>query len=103
MIIIEVGFNEFCDAFSCMGRKEQFSYEAKKVLFNHIEECYADSTWELDVIALCCDYSEMTYEELANDYNSDGVHGDKEEFLDYLRDHTIMLEVSEDLYILQGF
>lgn len=103
MITINVGFNEFCDAFYRMGRKDQFSYEAKRVLFDFLEDIYSDSTWELDVIALCCDYSEMTYEELASNYNSDGVHGDKEEFLDYLRDHTIFLEVSTDLYIIQGF
>lgn len=55
-----IGFGQFCDAFRNMGRNEQFTYAGKRALFDYLEE-YEESTdteVELDVIALCCDYSE---------------------------------------------
>ena len=78
----EITFNGFCDRFEDMGRDKQFSYEGKKALFDYLEE-YEDSTGdkiELDIIALCCEYSE--YDNLSDyikDYNTDV---DKEEFTD---------------------
>ena len=56
--------SSFHDAFHSMDRQNQFSYEAREALFAYLEE-YEESTGqqiELDVIALCCDYSE--YENL---------------------------------------
>ena len=63
-MIINVNFSLFCDQFSAMGRYGQFSYEAKKALYDYLEEI--DSSYELDVIALCCDFVE--YDNLV-DYN----------------------------------
>ena len=54
-----------------MGRGDQFSYEAKSALFEYLEEYEQDTETEieLDVIALCCDYSEHeNIEEWAKDY-----------------------------------
>jgi hypothetical protein len=61
----------FHDAFINMGRKEQFSYEARNALFDYLEE-YEDSTGEeieLDVIGLCCDYTEAKVSEVLADYS----------------------------------
>ena len=47
-------------------RKNTFSYDGKIALFNYLEE-YEESTGEeieLDIIALCCDYTE--YDNLAD-------------------------------------
>jgi hypothetical protein len=55
------------------GRGEQFSYDGLRVLFEALEE-YEDDTGsevELDVIALCCEYSEDTPEEIAQNYGID--------------------------------
>jgi hypothetical protein len=41
-------------------RKDTFTYEGKKALFDYLEQ-YEDSTGEpleLDIIALCCEYTE---------------------------------------------
>jgi hypothetical protein len=59
-----INFSMFCDAFKAYDRTEQFSYEGKKALFEYLED-YEEQTGEkieLDVIALCCDYTE--YENL---------------------------------------
>ena len=68
-MISRVTQSDFHDRFKAMGRESQFSYKAKNALSDWLEE-YEDSTGEqveLDVIALCCDFSEM---DNLNDYNS---------------------------------
>jgi hypothetical protein len=75
-----IGLCQFQDAFERMGRADQFSYEALELLFDYFEEC--DPEMELDVVAICCDYSEdspkdiaaaysLENEEMAHDYVAD--------------------------------
>jgi len=68
----DVSFNRFCDAFQI--RKENFTYEGKRALFDYLEE-YEESTGEtieLDIIALCCEYAEYKdVNEYLNDYDTD--------------------------------
>ncbi len=61
----------FRDAFVHMGRKDSFSYEGLGALFDYLEECCED--FELDVIALCCDYSEDTIENVLKSYNLESI------------------------------
>ena len=77
----EITFCDFCDAFG-ETRQNQFSYNGKKALFDYLEdyEESTDETIELDIIALCCEYSE--YDNLSDyikDYNTDT---DKEDYTD---------------------
>ncbi len=58
---------QFREAFRSMDRKDQFSYEGLGALFDYMEE--ADPNAELDVIALCCDFSEDTVEDIAANYS----------------------------------
>ena len=63
----EIGENEFRDAFRSyvlnsvqLSRGDQFSYEALTALYEHLD-CLAFNIGEpieLDVIALCCEWSE---------------------------------------------
>ena len=72
-MIQSVNFSEFCDAFVQCGRNENFSYTGKRVLFGFLEQWEEETgqPYELDVIALCCEYSEMTWEEVAAAYSID--------------------------------
>jgi hypothetical protein len=58
---------EFREAFARMGRKENFSYEGLSALYDHLEG--VDENYELDVIALCCEYAEDDVENVLRDYN----------------------------------
>ena len=62
-----VYLSDFRQAFKDMNRQEQFSYDGLEALFNWLEDDDFNE-YELDVIALCCDYSEATLEEIANDH-----------------------------------
>jgi len=80
-----INLHQFRDAFYRMDRKDNFSWEGLEVLFNGLEEYEEDTGEELDfdVIALCCDFSEMTEEEISRSYNVnlDESHKDMEDWL----------------------
>ena len=59
-----VSWYDFDDAFS-MNRSDSFSYHGRKALFEYLEQLEEDCDMEieLDVIALCCEYSEYTIKE----------------------------------------
>ena len=59
--------SQFRDQFRQAGRGDQFSYKALNMLYEYLEDTYPQ--YELDVIALCCDYSEATPAEIANQYS----------------------------------
>ena len=82
---------EFEDAFRDMGRQDNFSYEGKKALFEYLEEMYEGmgEEYELDVIGLCCEYSEHdTALEAAEEY------GFEPELLEYYTDSMEFLEMT---------
>jgi len=96
----EINFSSFCDAFAEMNRKDQFTYEGKQALFDYLEE-YEESTGEkieLDVIALCCEYTEYeNLEEVKENYNNI-------ETLEDLQDNTQVIEVSNtERIIIQNY
>jgi predicted ArsR family transcriptional regulator len=102
--------SEFADAFLSL-RPDNFSYAGLDALFDYLEE-YSDSTgepFELDVIAICCDFSESTWQEIANDYRIDleGCDDDDERYqtvLQYLQDNTVVIELGDDeTMIYQSF
>ena len=96
-----ISLYDFRDAFQRADRTNNFSYGGLAVLFDYLEE-YEDATGdsiELDVIALCCDYSEGTPEEIARDYGYE-LEGDdddekRENLIEWLNDQTMVCGVTE--------
>jgi len=82
-----INFGGFCDAFRALGREDQFTYEAKRMLFDHLEE--VDPDHELDVIALCCAYAEEEELDVRQNYSIEG------DVLEWLQDNTIVLGVTQ--------
>jgi len=83
--------SDFIGAFGAMGRAENFSYDARAMLFDHFEEC--DPDMELDVIAICCEYAEADADEIIADYDieieADASDEDKlESVREFLADQT---------------
>ena len=90
--------SQFRDAFRDI-RPNNFSYAALGELYEWLEQYEEDTEqeMELDVIALCCDFSEYTLEELENDYGylAEGEELETlEEWADFLNDHTFVIPVS---------
>ena len=57
---------QFRNEFFAHSRQNQFSYEALGLLFDYLEENYSD--YELDVVAICCEYSEDMPEAIIESY-----------------------------------
>ena len=92
-----VNFYRFEDAFRKMDRNNNFTYEGKQALFDYLEELEEGTgeEIELDIIAICCDYTEYeSIEELKKEY-------DDIEDMDDLRDRTFVIEFDEGLIIQQ--
>ena len=96
-----ITFGQFQDAFYNMDRQGKFSYPAKKALFEYFEE-YEDSVGEqieLDVIAICCDYTEYdSLEDFWQEY-------DKEDFpnIEAIEWHTQVIPIDDDAFLIQTF
>ena len=103
MLVKYVSFNDFLEEFRRYGREDQFSYEGKKALYDYLEELSEElgKCIELDVIAICCDFTEYSsLEEFNNDYSySIGNIDDIEDIQDY----TIVIEINDESFIIQNF
>ena len=66
-------------------------------LFNHLQDLAEDTgePIEIDVIAICCDYSEIKIKDINRETGC--------ESLDDLRDNTMVIEVDDDTIIYQVF
>lgn len=88
-IVKTVSFYDFERAFIDYGRNDNFSYGGKQILFDYLENLSEDigEPFELDVIALCCEYTEMSLIDILKDY------GDT---LGFSVDQFADLEISEE-------
>lgn len=98
--------SQFRDAFHQAGRGNQFSYEALGMIFDYLEDCGSDV--ELDVIGICCEFSEDTPEAIAENYliDIDGLNDGeiKDAVLSYLEDNTsIVGETSSGNFVYVQF
>lgn len=85
---------DFCEAFKKI-RPDNFSHTGLEALFEYLSDYEANSgeEIELDVIAICCDYTE--YENLA-EFNANANYGDDYETLGDIEDRTTLIRVDTD-------
>jgi len=94
-----VNFTDFTKAFHDYGRGTQFTYEGLKALFEFFEFLEDDTgeEMELDVIALCCDYTE--YESLeALQYEWIDIKD-----MEDLNDNTIVIMIDDTRFIIANY
>ena len=98
-----VNKNDFRNAFKQANRENQFTSYALGKLFDYLED-YEEQTSEeveLDVISLCCEYSEFeSFEELQQNYN---VPEDFEKAREYLEERTQLICFEEDCILIQSY
>lgn len=110
-----VTFSCFVDAFRAYDRYGNFGYEALRVIYDYLEQYEEDTgeELELDVIAICCDYTVDDAASIARVYSIDLAHLDAEDddyeeqceqaVLEYLNDHTMVLGQCETGIVYQCF
>lgn len=80
--------SQFHDQFRQMGRSEQFSLEALGLLYDLLIEF--DGGDELDVVALCCEFAESTFEDVAREYGLE----EGQDPINYLNERTLVVGVT---------
>ena len=96
-----INIYDFREAFHKAGRGDQFTYDGLTALFEYIEdyeEGIGEET-ELDVIGLCCDYTEYeSIEEFWLDY-------DQEDYpdIDAIMNETQVIMIDEESFIIAQF
>ena len=99
MTMQEITKSQFIDKFDSV-RPDNLSYHGLAVLYDWLEEYYeaADKRYKLDVIAICCEYSEYeSLEEFNKDYDRDY------ESIDDIRDDTTLIPIHSESFIIQQF
>ena len=97
-----INFTTFANTFQNSSRKDQFSYEALELIFDYIEQYESETGEEIefDTIAICCEWSESTPENIVRDYKIE-VEDITEDYtltnfvIDYLNDETIVAGVTD--------
>lgn len=96
---------DFIRRFETMGRENQFSKAGLLALFNWLEDIVAED-YELDVVALCCDFAEYeSFEDWQEDYYSkDTPQDERIQDVDELEEHTTVVYVdgNEDGGLIVG-
>ena len=96
-----INVHDFREAFRVYGRNETFTYEGLGALFDYLEELEEDigEEIELDVIALCCDYSEWESLDGFNDY-----YGKDTAFtMEDVSELTTVIDINGTRFITQDF
>lgn len=104
----------FCDQFQGSQYKNNFTYNGLRALYDYLEELdnegiLGDSFDPLDIVALCCDFSEeeTSYDHAQNysKYSPSDIDDrgfTEEESIEFLRDNTTVIEFDGGV-IIQNF
>ena len=94
-----VSKSDFRDAFQKANRGNNFSYDGLGALYDFIEQMDGDcgTESELDVIALCCEFTE--YEDIAElQENYTDI-----ETMDELTNQTMVIDIDGTAFIIQDY
>ena len=86
----------FRDTFTHADRGNNFTYEGLELLFGYLEEI--DPDYELDVVELCCGYSESTEDDIRAQYKID-----TDDVEEVLQDNTAYIGRTPSGFVYQDF
>lgn len=88
---------EFIKMFDDYGRSDNFSRLGRRKLAEYFEQLEEDlgQDIEVDVIAICCDYSEIEIKDIKRETGCEN--------LEDLQDNTTVIKVDDETIIYQNF
>lgn len=107
MIFTRLSVDDFVREFSEHGREDNFSYYGLKALYEYLSDISEEVPYELDVIAICCEYSEYSLEDAVSTYSyliEEKDIDNMDEMVDILNDHTTVLRTDrQDTIVVAEF
>lgn len=96
--------DDFMDAFNDAGRGNQFSSQGLRAMFDYFTdlEDQTGEPMELDVVAICCDYTEYDSAlDAASEYGFEPEEDDSPEdaedsAFDWLQERTVVIPIGEE-------
>jgi hypothetical protein len=105
MIFKEINKSNFVYEFELYNRQDNFTEQGLLCLYEKLNNFENDI--KLDVISICCDYSEYTIEEAKYQYSETISFNNSlndECFINKLREHTTVIEIDgTERIILENF
>lgn len=87
--------SDFRNQFEYMNRAENFSYNGLAALYDYLEDINPD--YDLDVIELCCTYTEFSD---LDEYNK---NYEPVESIDDIENCTTVIRLSGDAFIIENY
>jgi len=112
MIVQAVSETMFIKEFDIVGREDNFSFEARRELFEYFNSLSDDTgqPFELDALAICCDFSEDTVDDIIENYSLHDIVQDIEDdedtikrIVEALNEQTIAWHTCGDKILYQNF
>ena len=100
-----INLHNFVSAFTEMGRYDQFSLDALKIIYKYITDYEEKSGQEmhLDVIAICCEFVESTPSQVIDSYDLKDENDLIAKAVDFLESKTSVLGQTETNIIYKQF
>jgi hypothetical protein len=100
MLYQTVNESNFTDMFINMNREDNFSYRGRVALYQYLEELSESigKSVEIDIIALCCEFTE--YDNLEEFQNAYGDNYKTTEEIEY---QTTVIMIDDDSFIIRDF
>ena len=99
-----IDFYDFHNAFIAFDRLDHFSPEGLRAVFDYLEtyEKETGEKIELDVIAICCDFTEYeSIQDAAKYCGYDGDTGDERAMLEYIEEEHLFIKLDNGGVIIQ--
>jgi hypothetical protein len=95
-----VNFYTFERVFNSSHYSNNFTYDGLKALYDYLDQCEEDfgEEIELNVCALCCDFTEYKNLKEFQHYFSDGY-----ENMDDIKEDTTVIMIDDESFIIQNF
>lgn len=96
-MLLEINKYQFSDLFDNFNRSHNFTREARYQLFDYLDDNFPD--YQVDVIAICCEYSEDTIEDIIDNYRIELVEVEgynlQDFVIEYLQEHTSVVGITD--------
>lgn len=107
-VITNLSLDAIMNLFKAYDRGNNFSYNALEAIIDF--ETEDDTPLDLDVIRICCEYTESSFEEIVdayglgeNVYLDDFGDIDNSLIIEFLENNTVVLNVDGDKVVYKNF